>query len=185
MEMRDDATPHAVSQPDNSGIAASSQCVFVGPNDEKQHASPGGTQATPAAVSNHTTDEPPKSAAKGPPLIVKLAVASLGMSTLFYVMLVIYLGASSNQSAYTQNLNIAVASFDAGPVGQAFQQFASAVPAGNGLPNFKVRSVHSMCIVHFASSVADPMYARTLQGPRPSTVAAPSSSSRRRRAATT
>ena len=141
--------PHIVVQA--NGNSTSSECVYVTSTDggmlkashDGAHAA--GQEVT--TVSNHAVksmDEPlkePDPKAKGPPLIIKLAVASLGVSILFYIMLFIYLGASSNQTAYTQNIKVAVASFDTGPaalVGQAFMQFASNVPAGNGLPSLQV-----------------------------------------------
>ena len=118
---------------------AESQLVFTASNNgiSKEHAN-GMSDKPPSSQTNSIDGQLPSSNAKGPPFVVKLAIASLGVSTLFYVMLFIYLGASSNQTAYTQNLNVAVANFDVGAIGQAFTQFASNVPAGNGLPNFKV-----------------------------------------------
>ena len=140
--------PHIVVQA--NGNSTSSECVYVTSDGGMLKASQDGAHAAGqevTTVSNHAVksmDEPlkePDPKAKGPPLIIKLAVASLGVSILFYIMLFIYLGASSNQTAYTQNIKVAVASFDTGPaalVGQAFMQFASNVPAGNGLPSLQV-----------------------------------------------
>ena len=133
-----------------NGVATSSNYVYVTSDSGMLKESQDGAHAAHTSaqevstVSNQAAkslDDPQKQPgpnAKGPPLVVKLAVASLGVSTLFYVMLFIYLGASSNQTAYTQNIHVAVANFDTGMVGQAFMQFASNVPAGNGLPSLQV-----------------------------------------------
>ena len=133
-----------------NGVATSSNSVDVTSDSGMLKESQDGAHAAHTSaqevstVSNQAAkslDDPQKQPgpnAKGPPLVVKLAVASLGVSTLFYVMLFIYLGASSNQTAYTQNIHVAVANFDTGMVGQAFMQFASNVPAGNGLPSLQV-----------------------------------------------
>jgi hypothetical protein len=127
----------------SSAARADSQYVFVSDISKPADATP---HPDPAVASIHNppskgdvdSSNQPTQARKGPPLIVKLGVASLGISTLFYVMLFIYLGASSNQLAYTQNLNIAVGIFDEGQLGLAFKAFASQVPAGNGLPSLQV-----------------------------------------------
>ena len=119
-----------------------SQFIFV---HDKMKANPNDLNSTEiASVSNEASkstgdhSSQPTTEPKAPPLIVKVCIASIGISTLFYVMLFIYLGVSSNQTAYTQNLNIAVGIFDSGQLGTAFQKFAGSVPAGNGLPNLQV-----------------------------------------------
>ena len=125
---------------DSQSPTANSEYVYVtdmvktSPNASHTESAVTSVSNNPVKLNEGVSSEPPK----GPPLIVKVGVASIGISALFYVMLFIYLGVSSNQTAYTQNLNIAVGIFDAGQLGLAFQRFASNIPAGNGLPNLQV-----------------------------------------------
>jgi hypothetical protein len=141
----EEITPHPQAQSDQTNAAKPdvSGLVFVDGVTKLDSVFPMNKAPDVAIVSGKRAassgeKEEASQTPKGPPLIVKLGIASLGISTLFYVLLFIYLGASSNQTAYTQNLNIAVGIYDVGQIGAAFQGFASNVPAGNGLPNLQV-----------------------------------------------
>jgi hypothetical protein len=139
--MHEEITPHpqALSDQTHAAKPDGSEIVFVDGVTKLDSVFPMNKAPDIAIVSGKRTVPSEESQTpKGPPLIVKLGIASLGISTLFYVLLFIYLGASSNQNAYTQNLRIAVGIYDVGQIGAAFQGFANNVPAGNGLPNLQV-----------------------------------------------
>jgi len=117
------------------------QCVFVDVSAETQAHMP--LEQGYTGIDKEVSKTVPMEAVnvkKGPPHFVKIGIASLVVCCLFYVLLFIYLGASSNQTGYSQNLEITVVNLDDGLIGKAFVAFARSLQAGNGLPSFNVLS---------------------------------------------